>query len=113
MAVPARPISGNPIDSAWGQVAHDTAVAQDIQAGTVNAQSGNPGSAQGPAVAVVFARPFASPPAVVVAGSTSTAIYIANVTGITATGFTIVVRRSDGGAQTTAPVTWIAIGPRA
>ena len=61
MAVPARPYSGNVVDVAWGQIAHDAAVAQDIQAGRLNFTT----AAGGGSLAVTFPRPFASAPAVV------------------------------------------------
>jgi hypothetical protein len=112
MAVPARPASGAPIDSAWGGVAHDTAVAQDIQAGSASVGTGSAG-AVGPGVVVTFPRPFAAPPTVVVSGSTTTALYIANAAGISATGMTLFAARRDSGNTTTAPVHWVAVGPRA
>ena len=112
MAVPARPISGNPIDSAWGQVAHDMAVAQDVQSGsfTLTHTAANLSNQ----LAVVFPRPFAAPPMVVMASVNFN--YIATEAGnaATATGFTAQSKRVDGSAPTgTVVVQWIAIGPRA
>lgn len=113
MAVPARPTSGNPVDVAWGQVAHDAIVAIDIQSGRVtpgNAGSGN-ASAQ---VTVTFPRPFASPPIVVV--SSDNYNYFAGLNGAapTATAFTCAVYRPvGGGVGAGSPIEWIAIGPRA
>jgi hypothetical protein len=112
MAVPARPTSGVPIETAWGQVAHDTAVAQDVQAGTVVA-SVTAGVAFDQAI--TFPRAFASVPAVVcgvVGGNTN----LANLVSIpTATGASVRLFRRDGGTLVAGAMTvyWVAIGPRA
>lgn len=113
MAVPTRPASGAVVESAWGQVAHDTAVALDYQYGTVtpgNAGSGNASSQ----ITVTFPRPFASPPIVVV-GSVNFN-YFAGLNGnqASATQFTCAVFRPiGGGVGAGSPINWIAIGPRA
>lgn len=111
MAVPARPASGAPIDSQWGGIAHDTAVAQDIQAGTASVVVSNAPSGS---IAVTFPRPFAAPPTVVVAQNANTAGWFAYIGGVTATGFLAQVTTKAGNSATgTIPVTWVAIGPRA
>ena len=115
MAVPARPASGAPIDSAWGGIAHDTAVAQDIQTGqtAVSLSAANQGS-----TAVTFPRPFAGVPTVVAmvvstAGGALSLIAQANV--VSATGFTAQLSTGNGASVTIAnvPIVWVAIGPRA
>jgi hypothetical protein len=111
MAVPARPVSGNVVDSAWGQVAHDTAVAQDVQAGTLSAVFS---AASSVIVALVFPRPFASPPVVVAAGAANNATIIATVGGVTATGCNVIASNRDAASTTgTFAVAWMAYGPRA
>jgi hypothetical protein len=112
MAVPTRPVAGAPIESAWGDVAHDTAVAQDLQVGSVVMAFA--ASSLSGVVAVVFPRPFSSPPIVVVTGAGGPH-YTACITGaITTTGFSIQGRRGDGTNQTlNVTVEWLAYGPRA
>lgn len=114
MVVPARPVSGEAIAVNWGQVAHDAAVAQDIQAGTgslVWTASNLSGTAT-----VTFPRAFASAPVVqLTAGiSGAAAHYGAALVTVSATGFTAQGRRGDGTSQTaTVPFQWLAYGPRA
>jgi hypothetical protein len=113
MAVPARPVSGVPIESAWGQVAHDTAVAMDVQAGdiAVAVNAAVSGTAQ-----VVFPRPFASPPIVVACYRDTNTAYIAFVNGApTATACSVGLTSKTAGATftDTRRVAWIAYGPRA
>jgi hypothetical protein len=110
MAVPAKPAAGAAIESAWGDIVHDEVVAQDIQAGvvTVAAASTPTGSA-----AVVFPRPFAAAPVVVVTQAGGASGWYSYSTGVTATGFTAVIAIRTGAAGTTSvPVHWIAYGPR-
>jgi hypothetical protein len=113
MVVPARPTAGAPIDSGWGGIAHDTAVAQDTQTGSVSISVS--ASTQGSAV-VTFPRPFAGTPTIVamVGPSSSGAAlsYSCQAAAVSATGATL--RLAGGGSTTfTVPVMWIAIGPRA
>jgi hypothetical protein len=113
MAVPARPTSGAPTEAAWGQVAHDTAVAQDIQTGSANVTVS--ASTQG-SVVVTFPRPFAGTPTVtcMIGPSSSGAAlaYSSQAAAVSATAFTL--RLAGGGSTTfTVPVMWIAVGPRA
>ena len=111
MAVPARPVSGNVIDSAWGQVVHDTTVAQDIQVGTVAVPVTNAANA---ALAVVFPRPFAAPPTVLIAQNANSAAWFAYISGVTAAQFLANVTTKAGTTATaTITCTWIAVGPRA
>jgi malic enzyme len=113
MAVPARPTSGTPIESLWGQVAHDSAVAQDIQSGTVTLTYVSSSTVTG---AITFPRPFAAPPAVVIVGSGTVAIgCVAKVDSVTATQANIRVSDTQNVAHTSGSmvIQWIAIGPRA
>jgi hypothetical protein len=111
MAVPARPVGGASIESAWGTVVHDAAVAMDMQAGgaTVTVASGS-GS-----TTVVFPRPFASAPIVVASVNQGATYYVANVGGISATSCQVVLRDIRDAQSSSGPnlVTWIAYGPRA
>jgi hypothetical protein len=110
MAVPNRPAAGAPIESAWGSLAHDTAVAQDIQRGTATAPAGGASVT----VAVVFPRAFASTPTVVASVSGSSGVFVAGTGGASATQVNVLVFRRDGAnVATTVPVDWVAIGPRA
>lgn len=112
MAVPARPTSGAPVGTDWGQVAHDTAVAQDIQAGqTTTTHSGN---ATSNAVTVVFPRPFASPPRVTFGCSNFNYAAAANGSPPTASQVVVQTYRISGVAATgSVVVDWVAVGPRA
>jgi hypothetical protein len=118
MAVPARPVEGAPVDTAWGQVAHDTAVAMDIQVGggTLTFPNANQATAT-----ITFPRPFA-------AGSTPTVIPLVGPHGLggavlmhaqtsstSATSFGLRLVSSTGSAssQANVPYSWIAYGPRA
>jgi len=113
MAVPARPTSGVPIETAWGQVAHDTAVAMDIQSGIANATTGAAGAVSA-VVTVTFPRPFASAPIVNVspvnAGGIITAVL---ASAPTATSVGLACKRTDAGGAAGIPLHWIAYGPRA
>jgi hypothetical protein len=117
MAVPTPPTAGEPIAEAWGDVVHDAVVAMDIQAG--KQQITIPSGAE-VGVAVVFPRPFAAPPVVVIgtesAGGVNGRIVIARKSAITATGFTCWLQSSSGAAvagSVTQTTDWIAYGPRA
>jgi hypothetical protein len=113
MAVPNRPAAGGVVESAWGQIAHDTAVGQDIQSGSVSVTVS--ASTQGSAV-VTFPRPFAATPVVVATlGPSSAGSALAYFPQIASVSPTSVTLRLSGGASTTftVPVAWIAIGPRA
>jgi hypothetical protein len=110
MAVPARPASGAPIDSAWGGIVHDAAVALDVQYGTVVTTHS---SQQTSAIAqVTFPRPFAGPP-VVVLGCGNYNYSAALNPSPTATGFGVATYRFSGAVSGTVPNQWVAIGPRA
>lgn len=111
MAVPARPVSGQPIATPWGGVVHDAIVAVDLQAGKTSLAFS---TAQASKV-VTFPRPFATPPIVVVSISngvpTNSADYTARVDLVTATGFTLwFVASSAWGI--TLEASWFAMGPR-
>jgi hypothetical protein len=99
----------------WGQVAHDAVVAQDIQVGqvSVSLSAANQGS-----TALVFPRPFAGVPVVLLvvvstAGAALGLIAQCNVTSTT--GATIRLSTGSGGNTTVSgvPVFWLAYGPRA
>ena len=111
MAVPNRPTAGGVVESAWGQVVHDTAVAQDIQSGIGSITLTNE---NWHSLVVVFPRPFASPPAVVCTPSGASAVLVAGTGGVSATQATLYLFRKDEQSSTlTCPVHWLAIGPRA
>jgi hypothetical protein len=114
MAVPARPVAGAVVESAWGQIAHDTAVAQDVQTGivTVSLSAANQGS-----TVMTFPRPFAAAPvcvAIIVSTAGAALGLIVQLNVISATGATIRLSTASGSAATIAnvPVHWIAYGPR-
>jgi hypothetical protein len=113
MAVPARPVSGAPIDSAWGGVAHDTAVALDYQTGLVSLT--HTAANLSAVVPVTFPRPFATGSVpIVILGSSFVHYMAAYMAGPTATGFSAQSRRTDGTTPTaTIAFPWLAIGPRA
>lgn len=113
MAVPARPVGGASIESAWGQVVHDTAVAQDIQHGVASIVIA--ASTQGSLV-VTFPRPFAAAPDVTAMigpqGAGALLGWTVQLAALSATAMTL--RLSGSTSQSaTLPVPWIAIGPRA
>lgn len=119
MTVPNRPTAGGVVESAWGGVVHDTAVAMDIQSGSTEVALPS-GSGDG-ANPITFPRPFAGVPVVVVGsagtvngGSAGSNQYAAAALSVTATGFSARVSHAVG---TTSPqscsVRWIAYGPRA
>ena len=115
MAVPARPVAGNVMEAAWGQVAHDTAVAVDIQSGSA-AISWAASPLSNNAV-VVFPRAFASTPIVVAvlanpAGAQQPRL-VGGIGSISATGFTFQgVETREAAVTATMAVHWVAIGPR-
>ena len=114
MTVPNRPVSGAPIETAWGDVVHDTTVAQDIQAGSVvvslvGGASSNDGT-------VTFPRPFGGVPIVVVGGVGGQTTLAALVSVPTATGCVVRAFKRDGtafGSAGSLTVEWLAYGPRA
>lgn len=103
----ARPTSGTPIETAWGDQMHDAV--EGIQSGTVNAVFSANNNVP---VAVVFPRAYAAAPVVVATGDTAVSVAIvAKVTGITTTGCTVQCQSTSGGSLTgTVKVGWIAIG---
>lgn len=112
MAVPARPTSGTPIESLWGQVAHDTAVAMDLQAGDVAVTVSAAVSGQ---TIVTFPRVFAAAPVVVASVRASSIAYICQVSSVSASQVTLVLTHKTAGTTftDTRNVSWIAYGPRA
>lgn len=112
MAVPTKPVSGAAIETAWGAVAHDTAVAQDIQAGVAAIVQSAVARFD---YALVFPRPFAAAPAVVAMCLGGSVTLVSGVALATTTGITLSLFKRDGTnlAAGTSTVYWIAIGPRA
>lgn len=112
MAVPTRPAAGAPIESAWGSIAHDTAVAQDIQAGVAAIAQTAVARFDYP---LVFPRPFAAAPAVVAMCLGGSVTLVSGVALSTPTGITLSLFKRDGTnlAAGTSTVYWVAIGPRA
>jgi hypothetical protein len=115
VAVPARPVAGAVVESGWGQVAHDTAVAMDIQAGTLSMSlSALPELS----ATVVFPRPFNAVPVVVLGtpeiGGTANRAIVAKHNGLSATQFGLVIQNVNGTVTTQGPfvVHWLAYGPR-
>lgn len=112
MAVPARPVSGAVVESAWGQYVHDAAVAVDTQYG-VGTIAGGAGF-----VALTFPRPFAGAPTFVAVPRYSSGPWCVINPSVTTTGATVYVREVSGSGTNTVPAAaitfdWIAIGPRA
>ena len=112
MAVPNRPAAGGVVESGWGGVVHDTAVAQDIQTGsaTLTHTAANLSNQ----VTITFPRPFAAPPVVVMVSNNFN--YVVAPAGNVATPTAVVIqsKRVDGSAPTgTVVCQWIAYGPRA
>lgn len=111
MAIPARPTGGAPIESAWGDVVHDTVVAQDIQTGVASVVIAS-GQFAGQLV-VTFPRPFAAAPVVVATIDSTGPSHLVSTTAVGPTAATVVIRhRSDGVSPATYLVRWVAIGPR-
>lgn len=114
MAVPTRPVGGASIESAWGGVVHDAAVAQDIQTGVATVPTTVAARNE---LVVVFPRPFAAPPAVFVTalGFQTTVAGLTNAAATTATQTTLAVFPNAGGSNAVGSiqVNWLAIGPRA
>ncbi len=111
MAVPARPIDGQPIDPVWGGVVHDAIVARDVQSGS-GVLSFTASSISG-IVNITFPRAFGSLPNVVLTPMGGPH-YTAALTGWpSATGFSVQGRRGDGASQTLSiEFAWLAIGAR-
>lgn len=113
MVVPARPTSGAPIETLWGDLVHDGYVAQDLQAGSVAVAFA--ASAISGLVTVTFPRAFAGVPVVVATGFEATNGPNLNVglRALTATSFQVQAREVRETAITaTLAVQWVAIGPR-
>jgi hypothetical protein len=113
VVVPAKPVAGQPIETAWGELAHDTAVAMDIQSGVASVAVA--GAVSGTAT-VTFPRPFASAPTVVCALVSTSVAYLALViTAPTATAVGLGLTHKTAGTSftDTRQVAWIAYGPRA
>lgn len=111
MAVPARPIAGAPLESAWGQVAHDAVVAQDIQTGIGQVTFV---ASQTQQVVVVFPRPFASPPTVMANITTANRLWNVGVAAVTTTQMVVTVGHVDNvSSNSVVGFTWLAYGPRA
>lgn len=105
----ARPVSGTPIETGWGDQVHDAI--EGIQSGFVDVTL--TASATGTA-AVTFARAYATAPAVVLVGNSVSAALVAKLSSSTppsTTGFTAVVQHAAGtSTSATVRVYWIAVG---
>lgn len=101
-----RPSSGQPIATAWGDEVHDAL--EGIQAGSAVLTNANANAAS---LAIVFPRPYATPPIVVASVAANTTFNYALAHTATTTGVTLMTVRRDGVA-TSASITvhWIAIG---
>jgi hypothetical protein len=113
MTVPNRPVSGSVLEAGWGQVAHDTAVAQDIQLGTasISVVAGAFFDAT-----VTFPRPFAAPPTIALGHYGAQTFGVGGLLPLaTATSFKVRMFKNGGSLAAGEVVTfqWIAIGPRA
>jgi hypothetical protein len=115
VAVPTAPAAGEPIAEAWGDVVHDAVVAMDVQAGVGNVNFPNAAVSDQPII--VFPRPFALPPVVVITigGSSSGAnVHIGLRAAPTATQFQVQAREvRESAVNANMPFQWIAYGPRA
>ena len=104
------PQPGDEITSTWGQaVAGSLNGIQTGEVAIVLAGAGNPWNGS---VNVTFPRPFQVAPALI-AGVRVTAATVkaqAEVTAVTATGFTAIAYRDGGSTGATAWVDWIAVG---
>lgn len=110
MAIPARPVAGALLDSAWGGLVHDAIVAFDIQAGAFTAV--HTSQQTSPQVNVTFPRPFGAPPMMGLA-STNFNYAVGLAAPATATGFGAASWRFSGAASGSIVHQWIAYGPRA
>jgi hypothetical protein len=113
MAVPARPIEGAPVDVAWGGVAHDAIVANDLLSGQVLVTIAA-GAFQGSAT-VTFPRAFGAQPQVVATFDGGSGAFITvTTTPRSASQVGIYIRhRSDAISPGSYWVHWMAYGPRA
>ena len=109
--VSARPVSGEAIATAWGDEVHDAI--EGVQAGNATVV---PVSSTAASVAIVFPRPYATPPIVVASMSGPAALlsdrYYALVANVTALGCTLYAKHADNtsAAIGALPISWVAIG---
>jgi hypothetical protein len=102
----ARPVAGAPIETAWGQQAHD--LIEGVQAGVGTVAFSN--SSLSATFTITFPRPYLTPPIVLVS-SQHVHYTAATMTAPTTTSVTGQMRRGDGSSQTgTLGFAWIAIG---
>lgn len=106
----SRPVSGTPIETAWGDQVHD--MLEGMQVGTVSIVVS--AASNGTAVAV-FPRAFTTAPRVLltcqsVSSNTQAHAWVASA-GVTATQVTIAAGRDDATTFSgTIVVAWLAIG---
>ena len=106
----ARPVSGAPIESAWGGQVHDQL--EGVQGGQMTAASGATSITSWTGT-VTFPRPYTAPPVVVATvGAWGTTFYMCIIQSITATNFVLLFVRRDGAAVSniTAVANWLAMG---
>ena len=105
---PARPVSGEPIATAWGTAIHDMLEGIQCGAGSVTITASNLSAV----ATITFPRAYAAPPIVFIGGTTGPH-YNCNATAPPVSGNTVGVhcRRTDGSSQSgTLTFTWLAIG---
>lgn len=103
----ARPASGAPIETGWGDQMHDAI--EGVQAGTVTIPSVT--NAVAVQVTVTFPRPFSANPTIVTASSTVGA-WVGWQT-LTPTSVVLTARRWDSATAISVAAQWIAVGPLA
>jgi hypothetical protein len=104
-----RPVSGAPVESAWGTQVHD--MLEGIQVGGP-VSIATPASAFGVTwVAQTFPRAYTVAPKVFGVNASGSGIMIISVRNVTTTGFDIGAARGDGNpASATASAHWLAVG---
>lgn len=106
----ARPLSGAPVESAWGGQVHDAV--EGLQAGQATATIA--AGANSGTVIVTFPRAYtAAPNVVATVGPLGSQVFVANISGISATTVTLNAFRKDEtnqGSSLGVPVQWMALG---
>ena len=102
--VAARPASGAPIESGWGQQMHDAVEGVQAGAGTIPAIAGPVGT-----LVVTFPRAYAAPPIVVASAVSSSGFWIIAVGAISATQVTLYSSRRDGSNVSAIVANWVAV----
>ncbi|MCJ7550081.1 MAG: hypothetical protein MUQ30_10405 [Anaerolineae bacterium] len=108
----ARPVAGQPIETAWGDQMHDAmeALPSTLRGFQVIAAPNTPGTS---AVLPFAGATFISQPTVMVSAAVqdTSGMIVAGVSAITTTGFTCYIERSNGLNITTGTtIYWVAVG---